>query len=89
MQSRQALLNRAKPLARALRSVGVCHARPQGPGDPGMGPGRPVDFYLGGCHFLALLAEISLVHDDLTRKTAPKHRQEPLCRGKLCLNRDI
>ena len=56
---------------------------------PGTGPSRPVDFYLGGCHFLALRADISLVQDDLTRKTVPKPREEPLCLGKLCLNRDI
>ena len=45
--------------------------------------------YLVTCHFLALRVEISLVHDDLTRQTVPKAREEPLCRSKLCLNRDI
>ena len=58
---------------------------------PGQGPGR-AGFrrcYLVTCHFLALRVEISLVHDDLTRQTVPNPREEPLCRSKLCLNRDI
>ena len=55
----------------------------------GPGPGRvptllPSDVSLSG-----LRVEISLVHNDLTQKTVPKDREEPLCQGKLCLNRDI
>ena len=46
-------------------------------------------FYLVTCRFLALRVEISLVHDDLTRQTIPKPREEPVCPDKLCLNRDI
>ncbi len=38
VRSRLALLNRAKPLACTMESVGVCHARPQGPGRARDGP---------------------------------------------------
>ena len=38
LKSRPALLNHATPLACTLGSVGVCHARPQGPGRARAGP---------------------------------------------------
>ncbi len=38
LKSRLAHLNRDKPLACTMDSVGVCHARPQGPAWPGPGP---------------------------------------------------
>ena len=42
VKSRPALPNRANPLACTLGSVGVCHARPQGPGRARDGPGSDV-----------------------------------------------
>ena len=42
LKSRPALSNRANPLACTLGSVGVCHARPQGPGRARAGPGSDV-----------------------------------------------
>ena len=38
IKSRPALCFRAKPLASTMESVGVCHARPQGPGRARAGP---------------------------------------------------